>query len=148
MSYDAYDIKIWHKSIWSILVSKRPSGPQQPHPFIRFWLKICLKIRKLTNASEMFSVYKFWKSFVFSAKLKVHFWTSKQPRIKKLFCKMFLKSNFTFKYIWGEILSISQESHCALMETYDWMQLHKKFMKTILLYIFGIGPNEYQNSTV
>ena len=43
MSYDAYDIEIWHKSIWLILVSKRPSGPQQSHPFIRFWLQNCLK---------------------------------------------------------------------------------------------------------
>mgnify|MGYP007048337521 CR=1 FL=1 len=28
MSYDANDIKIWHKSIWSILVSTEPPGPQ------------------------------------------------------------------------------------------------------------------------
>ena len=32
-------------SNWSILVSKRPSGPQQSHLFIRFCLKICLKIK-------------------------------------------------------------------------------------------------------
>ena len=36
MTYDAYDIEIWHRSYWSILVSKRPSEPQQSHPFIRF----------------------------------------------------------------------------------------------------------------
>ena len=65
MTNDAYDIEIWHKSIWSILVSKRPSGPQQSHPFIRFCLKNCLIIKKLKNASEFFSLYKFWKSFVF-----------------------------------------------------------------------------------
>ena len=28
MSYDANDIKVWHKSIWSILVSTEPPGPQ------------------------------------------------------------------------------------------------------------------------
>ena len=39
MSYDAYDIEIWHMSIWLILVSKRPSGPQQTQKFIQFWLK-------------------------------------------------------------------------------------------------------------
>ena len=38
MSYDAYDIKIWLNSIWSILVSKEVSGPQQSHPLIQFWL--------------------------------------------------------------------------------------------------------------
>ena len=31
MSNDSFDIKIWHKSIWPILVSKDPSGPQQSH---------------------------------------------------------------------------------------------------------------------
>ena len=67
MTNDAYDIEIWHKSIWSILVSKRLSGPQQSHPSIRFCLKNCLKLKKLKNASEFFSLYKFWKSFVFSA---------------------------------------------------------------------------------
>ena len=41
MSYDAYDIYIWHQSIWLILVSKRPSGPQQSHLFIQCWLKNC-----------------------------------------------------------------------------------------------------------
>ena len=29
MSYDAYDIKIWHQSIWPILVSKEAYGPLQ-----------------------------------------------------------------------------------------------------------------------
>ena len=36
MSYDAYDIEIWHRSTWSILVSKWPSEPQQWHLLIRF----------------------------------------------------------------------------------------------------------------
>ena len=67
MSYDAYDIQIWRKSIWSILVSKRPSGPQQLHPSIQFWLNNCLKIKIFKNTSKFVSLYKFWKSFVFSA---------------------------------------------------------------------------------
>jgi hypothetical protein len=46
MTKDAYDIEIWHKAIWSILVSKWPSGPQQLHLFSRFWLVNCLKTRK------------------------------------------------------------------------------------------------------
>jgi hypothetical protein len=45
MSYDAYDIEIWHESIWSILVSKRPSGQQQSQPFTWFWLNKCSKIK-------------------------------------------------------------------------------------------------------
>ena len=47
MTNYAYDIEIWHKSIWSSLVSKRPAGPQQSHLFIRFWLKNCFKIQKI-----------------------------------------------------------------------------------------------------
>jgi hypothetical protein len=65
MTYDAYDIEIWHKSIGSILVSKRPSGPQQSHLFIRFCIKNCFEIKKLKYALEIFSLYRFWKSFVF-----------------------------------------------------------------------------------
>ena len=79
MSYDAYDIEIWRKSNWSILVSKRSSGPQQSHPFICCWLENCFKIWKLKNASEIFSLYKFWKSFVFLAELKVVCGNSKIP---------------------------------------------------------------------
>ena len=39
MSNDTYDIKIWHKSISPILVSKEASIPQQFHLLIQFWLK-------------------------------------------------------------------------------------------------------------
>ena len=66
MTNDAYDIEIWHKSIWSILVSKRLSGPQHLHLLFRFWIKNCLKVKKLKNVSKFFSLYKFWKSFVYS----------------------------------------------------------------------------------
>ena len=65
MSYDAYDIDIWHISIWPILVSKRPSGPQHSHPMIGFWLKYFFDMRKMKNVSEKISLYKFFKSFVF-----------------------------------------------------------------------------------
>ena len=65
MTYDAYDLEICHKSNCSILVSKRPAGPQYSHPFIRSWLKNCLKIKKIKKLAEIFSLYKFWKSFVF-----------------------------------------------------------------------------------
>jgi hypothetical protein len=44
MTYDAYDIEISHESIWSILVSKRPSGPQQSQIFIRFCITNCFKL--------------------------------------------------------------------------------------------------------
>ena len=56
---------VWHQSIWSIWVSKRPSGSQQSHPLIRFWLNNCLKIIKIEYVSEIFSLYEFWESFVF-----------------------------------------------------------------------------------
>jgi hypothetical protein len=71
MTNDAYEIEIWHKSNLSILVSKWPSGPQQSHPFIRFWLTNNLKRKKLKNTLEIFSLYKFWKSFVFSVEFSV-----------------------------------------------------------------------------
>ena len=66
MTNDAYDIEIWRKSIWSILVSKEASGPEQSHPLIRFWLNNCFKIKMLKIGSEFFSLYKLWESFVFS----------------------------------------------------------------------------------
>ena len=75
MPNDAYDIEIWHKSIWSILVSKRPSGPQQSHPFFRYWLNNFFKIEKLKRASTKISLYEFWKSFVFLALEICNFWT-------------------------------------------------------------------------
>ena len=67
MSYDAYDIEIWHKSILTILVSKEASGPQQSHLCIRFWLNNYFKIRKMKIRFGIFFLYKFWESFVFLA---------------------------------------------------------------------------------
>ena len=61
MSNDAYDIKIWHKSIWPILVSKEASGSQQFHTLIWFWLENCFKINKLKIKKNHFFLYEFWK---------------------------------------------------------------------------------------
>jgi hypothetical protein len=55
MTNDAYDIEISHQSIWSNLVSKRPYGPQQTHPFIRFWLTNCLEINQIKMHWEKIS---------------------------------------------------------------------------------------------
>jgi hypothetical protein len=46
-------------------VSKEASGPQQFHPLIQFWLTNSFKIQKWNNMFEIFSLYKFRKSFVF-----------------------------------------------------------------------------------
>ena len=67
-SNDAYDINIWHQSIWPILVSKEAFGPQQSHLWIRFWITNCIKVQKLKSRFGIFFLYKFWKSFVFYAK--------------------------------------------------------------------------------
>jgi hypothetical protein len=67
----SYDIYIWHKSIWLSLVSKRPSGPQQSHLFIRFWLNNCLKIKKLKNALNNFPFINSENPLYFLAKLEV-----------------------------------------------------------------------------
>ena len=96
-------------------VSKRLSGPQQSNPYIWFWLKNCLKIIKIKNMSEIFSLYQFWKPLYFRLNLKSIFTYQNGLESKKLFCKIFLKLNFTFKYIWGKIHSIFQDSHRTLM---------------------------------
>ena len=36
ISHEAYDIIIWHKLIWLIMVSKEASVPQELHPLLRF----------------------------------------------------------------------------------------------------------------
>ena len=84
MSYNAYDIEIWHQSFWLILVSKRPSGPQLSNPFIRFWLKRCLKIKNKKNALSFFSFIHFENPLYFQPNLKLQFDLSNWPRIKKV----------------------------------------------------------------
>ena len=54
--------------------------------------------KKMKNTSEMFSLYEFWKSFVFSAKLEVILTYQKGLRSKKLFCKMFLPNTSEAKF--------------------------------------------------
>ena len=61
-----------------------------------------------------FSLYKFFKSFVFPADIKVHFYISNRFKTKKLFSKMFLKLNFTAKYIKARIIWGGKKSHPAL----------------------------------
>ena len=63
---EAYDFEIWHESMWSILVSRRPSWLQQSHPFVGFWLFFFKIIEKCV---EILSLYKCWKSVVFSAEM-------------------------------------------------------------------------------
>ena len=103
MSYDAYDIEIWHKSNWSILVSKLPSAPQQSHLFIRFCPKKCLKIKKLKNTSTKNRFINFENPLHFRPNLKSTFTYQNGLESKKMFGEMFLKLNFTSKYIWGII---------------------------------------------
>ena len=67
VTYDAYDIKIWHQPFWPIWVSKEPSGPQQSHFWVGFCLKKYFNIQKWKIESGNFFLYKFWKSFVFWA---------------------------------------------------------------------------------
>ena len=83
-----YDIWcIWHMnmtcSIWSILVSKRPSEPQQSHPLIRFQWKNVLKLNKMKNVPRVFSLYTFRASFVFLA-LKRWSWRQHFPKALRL----------------------------------------------------------------
>ena len=59
MSYDAYDIEMWHLSIWLILVSKEASEPQHSHPLIRFEQKNCFKMFYLKSGSDFFSFISF-----------------------------------------------------------------------------------------
>jgi hypothetical protein len=89
MSYDAYDINIWHKSIWLFLVSKRPSGPQQSSLFIRFWLNIFIKIEKLKYATKNFPFIDFSNPLYISTKQEVKFGlTSKTARNLILFANL------------------------------------------------------------
>ena len=46
-SNDTYDIKIWHTSIWPILVSKETYGHPQSHLLIQIWLNKKIQKRKM-----------------------------------------------------------------------------------------------------
>ena len=84
-SNDAYDINIWHRPIWPILVSKEASGSQQSHPLIRFGPNKSFKIKKFTNVFGIFFLYKFWKSFVYFDKAKKNCAGPKTTRIGLIF---------------------------------------------------------------
>jgi hypothetical protein len=75
-------------SIWSILVSKRPPGPQQSPPF---------KCRKFFPFIDFENPMHFWPY------LKSIFTYQNGLGSKKLFCKIFLKLNFTSKCIRARI---------------------------------------------
>jgi hypothetical protein len=62
MTNDAYGIELWQNLIWSILVSKRSSGPQQSHTIIKFGLQLCLKIKK---SKKKFTFINFSKPLYF-----------------------------------------------------------------------------------
>ena len=81
MAYDAYDIEIWHRSNWSIFVSKRPSGPQQSQLFIRFWPKNRIK-------KEIPSI-NFENAFYFQPNLKSIFTYQKGLKSKICLAKCF-----------------------------------------------------------
>jgi hypothetical protein len=53
ISYDAYDIKIWHQSIWPILVSKEAYGPQQSHLLMQIWLNKILQNKNIEKRDGM-----------------------------------------------------------------------------------------------
>ena len=116
MTNDAYDIEIWHKSIWSILVSKRPSGPQQSHAFIRFWVKNGLKIKRLKCASKyilgkipggLFQIY--WSLFYIQNKVHITFFTFQFPWMFHFYMSFLLslchqttfQTTFLSNYLYG-----------------------------------------------
>ena len=61
MSNCAYDIKIFHKSIWLILVSKEAWGPQWSNLLVHFWLTNCFKLKKMIIRKIGFFLYEFWQ---------------------------------------------------------------------------------------
>ena len=59
LSNDAYDIKLWHKSIWPILVSKEATWPQWSHLLIHFAVQNnCFKIKKNDNRKNR--IFPLW----------------------------------------------------------------------------------------
>ena len=93
MSYDAYDKEISYQSIWLILVSKRLSGPQQFHPFIQFWARNFFKFKKYEKAWNFWPIINFENPLSFWPNFKSIFAYLNWLEIKKLLCKMFLKSH-------------------------------------------------------
>ena len=100
MSNDAYDIKIWHKSILPILVSKVALGPQLYNLWVRFGLRNCYKMKNFEIAYIIFFLYKFWKSFVFlPSSRSERAVTPRPPRVKCIVLLFFLCPYATFKIL-------------------------------------------------
>ena len=76
MTYDAYEIWMWHMSNLSILVSKRPYGTQQSHLVIRFGLKKMEKLKNWKMPRNFLPYMHFRESFVF--------WGPKRPALGKV----------------------------------------------------------------
>ena len=80
----------------------------------------------MENASEIFSLYKFRKSFVFLAKLKAHFY----PSHRALF-----RSEAKFTDIWGICVTLSNPPfipHCVIFRrTFNitfWMEFYSSWV--------------------
>jgi hypothetical protein len=112
MTNDAYDIEIWRKSIWSILVSKEASGPQQLHPVIWFWLNNWFKRKKKKNGSNKIFLYQFWESFVF---LGPKMWSWRQHFPESLRLEIYVFGNLMVQRMGsgGFIIQIWKSMHYA-----------------------------------
>jgi hypothetical protein len=71
MSYDEYDIKIWHQSIRPILVSKEAYGHQQSHLLMQILLNKLFQNKKLKTHQKGFSFVNFENIFSFLFKVKI-----------------------------------------------------------------------------
>ena len=83
LSFVSYDINdrlchmtrmtddIWHKWHMSIWVSKEPPGPQQLSLWLQIWPNYYFWSYNLKIPPSDFSLYKFWKSFVYLAISKI-----------------------------------------------------------------------------
>lgn len=96
-------LKLTKIKLLQSLVSKGSYGHQQSHPIIWFGLKNLLINEKIEKCSEFSPSIHFWKSFVFSANIKVQINVLKRPRIKKTYLAREKKFKIEF-YNWGRIL--------------------------------------------
>jgi hypothetical protein len=80
-----------------------PSHSVTRMSYLYVYMSYDIKCHIMTNGAydieicdkERFTLYKFWKSFVFLAELKVHFYLSKWLWIKKVILQNVFKLNFT-----------------------------------------------------
>jgi hypothetical protein len=92
MTYDAYDIEIWHKSIWPTVWTSAITP-----------INLMLAKKYVKNVSEIFPFINFENILYFRSTLLSIFTYQKGLGSKMMFSEMFLKLNFTSKYIWGKI---------------------------------------------